>query len=317
MARLPKAIQAQLEKAEAIEQQMSDAAKPPPTALETGAAQAQQAEAPPQVPPSPEPPAAPQPPAPAPVPQQPQQPQVDWEHKFRTVQGMLSERDRRIDALERKLSEKAAEAPKPPEKPSADPKDIEDFGKDLVEMVMRNSEKLMAKYQSMLEELGGRVARLEQGVSAANETSAFTAEQVFLTKLGQAVPDWEQINVDQRFLGWLSEVDPIYGQPRQAALDAASQRFDAQRVANIFLTFKRQLTAVQPPSPSALETQVSPSASAGTPQPQPAPNKPVYTQKQLTDFYNDVARGRYRGREAEATQIEAEINNAIAEGRVR
>lgn len=315
MARLPKQIQAQLEQAEAIEKQMSEAAKPPPTELEAAALAPPPAPAQPEpqqpVSPSPEPPAAPQPPAPPPPPPQ----QIDWEHKFRTVQGMLSERDRRIDALERQLKEKP-EAQKPQEKPAADPKDIEDFGKDLVEMVMRNSEKLMARYQALLEELGGRVVRLEQGVTVANETSAATAEQVFLTKLGQAVPEWEQINVDQRFLAWLAEVDPIYGQPRQAALEAAAQRFDSQRVVNIFKAFKQQLTA-QAPSPSVLETQVSPSASAGTPQPQPAPNKPVFTQKQITDFYNDVARGRYRGRENDVAQIEAQINDAIAEGRVR
>lgn len=296
---------------------MSEANKPPPTELEAAAMAPPPAPAQPEpqqpVSPSPEPPAAPQPPAPPPPPPQ----QIDWEHKFRTVQGMLSERDRRIDALERKLSEKAAEAPKPQEKPSADPKDIEDFGKDLVEMVLRNSEKHMARYQTMLEELGNRVVRLEQGVTAANETSAATAEQVFLTKLGQQVPDWEAINVDQRFLSWLAEIDPIYGQPRQAALEHAASRFDAQRVVAIFKMFKQQLTAAKPPSPSALETQVSPSASAGTPQPQPAPNKPVFTQKQITDFYNDVARGRYRGRDADVAQIEAQIDTAIAEGRVR
>jgi hypothetical protein len=46
-------------------------------------------------------------------------------------------------------------------------------------------------------------------------------------------------------------------------------------------------------------------------------SKVLLTEKQITDFYNDVARGRYRGREAEQQRIETEINNAISEGRVR
>lgn len=230
---------------------------------------------------------------------------------------MLSERDRRIDALERQIKQPPAEAPKQPEKPTADPKDIEDFGKDLVEMVMRNTERMLAAFKSELDTLGGRLGRLEQGVTAATETSAATAEQVFLTKLAQAVPDWEQVNVSPQFLQWLAEVDPVYGVARQAALEAAAQRFDAQRVSNIFLMFK-QLTAPKapPPGPSALETQVSPSASASVAPPMQA-NRVMLTEKQITDFYNDVSRGRYRGREAEQQRIEAEINNAISEGRVR
>jgi hypothetical protein len=40
------------------------------------------------------------------------------------------------------------------------------------------------------------------------------------------------------------------------------------------------------------------------------------SQKAVQTFYNDLAKGRYRGREAEAERIENEINQAAAEGRI-
>jgi hypothetical protein len=48
-----------------------------------------------------------------------------------------------------------------------------------------------------------------------------------------------------------------------------------------------------------------------------AQEKQILTQQQIVEFYNSVRRGEYRGREAERVQAEAEVNLAIAEGRVR
>ena len=65
-----------------------------------------------------------------------------------------------------------------------------------------------------------------------------------------------------------------------------------------------------------MDKQVSPKAAASA-APTATDNKPVITQAQIKAFYDDVARGLYRGRQQEAQQIEAKINAAIAEGRVR
>jgi hypothetical protein len=126
------------------------------------------------------------------------------------------------------------------------------------------------------------------------------------------VPNWEEINTNDAFLAWLGEVDPVYGQPRQAALNAAQQALNSDRAANVFKAF--MATLPQTPKSNPVDKQVSPKAAAST---APTPTeKPVISQKQVTDFYNEVAKGKYRGREQEAARIEAAINAAMAEGRI-
>jgi hypothetical protein len=150
-----------------------------------------------------------------------------------------------------------------------------------------------------------------QGVTTRNEV---TLEQQFYATLEGLVPDWQEINADDRWLAWLSEVDPVYGAPRQAALDQARAALDAKRVANVFKAFKAALPVkVQ----ETLQSQVAPS-SVGTPAPVSAPEaKPIISSKFIERFYRDQAQGKYTGREAEFNQIEAQINDAARDGRIR
>lgn len=319
---LPRAIQAQVEQANAL----LEAANRPP--------EAPTPEAPAQVAPEPAPESAPAAPAPQAI-QEPQaqpQPQPDpWEQRYKTLQGLFNREvptlQTKVKDLEGQLQEavarlnKAAEAqakPAEPEKPSADPKDVENFGSDLVEMVQRVAGSMLGRAAATLEtraaSLEQRLAQLEQALKGTTQTVAMTAEQAFFDRLTKLVPDWETTNANQAFLAWLAEVDPLLGQPRQAALDAAQQALNADRAAAVFKAF----TGTQPaaPKPNPLDKQVSPKGAASAAP--AAPAQPViYTQQQVVDFYNAKRRGEFRGRDKEAAQFEAEINLAIAEGRVR
>lgn len=320
---LPRAIQAQIEQANAL----LDAANKPP-------------EAPPQEPQAqvaapesgPDPaPAAPEPQA-TQEPQAQPQPQPDvWEHKYKTLQGLFN---REVPTLQNQVKDlkaqleqavarlnEAADAkakPAEPEKPVADPKDVENFGSDLVEMVQRVSQHVLGRAASALETkaaaLEQRLAQLEQALRGTTQTVAVTAEQAFFDRLTKLVPDWETINANQAFLAWLGEIDPILGQPRQVALDAAQQTLNADRAAAVFKAFAP--TSQAAPKANNLDKQVSPKGSASAAPAAPA-QPVVYTQQQVVDFYNAKRRGEYRGREKEVAQFEAEINLAIAEGRVR
>jgi hypothetical protein len=142
-----------------------------------------------------------------------------------------------------------------------------------------------------------------------------TLEQQFYAALKGLVPDWEQVNTNDNWLQWLAETDPVYGMPRQAALDNGRKNLDVQRVANVFNAFKAAHPVKQQDS---LASQVAPTTVAS-----PAPVTPVATQKPILaakfieKFYSDQAKGRYVGREAEMNRLEAEINQAAAEGRIR
>lgn len=321
MANLPSAVQRQVEQAEAL---LAQANNPEPTA-QTPAAD-------PPTDPAPQAEPTAQAPAPVPAPAVAPTPSQDevWERKYKTLQGLFNAEVPKLQSQNKELAaklhdaiermEKLAQQPakvEPQPTPAADPKDVEDFGQDLVEMVQRQVRSLVGgmaqKVDAVIGGFDNRIAQLEQAVKGASETAATTAEEVFFGKLARAVPDWETVNSDQRFLDWLAEVDPVYGQPRQAALGSAQQSLNAERAAAVFNAFKAQTS--QPPKTDPLAKQVSPRAAASAPTTQV--EKPVITQAQIQKFYLDVAQRKYQGREAEMQQLEAGINQAIAEGRVR
>lgn len=319
---LPRAIQAQVEQANATLEAMN---KPPEDPAQAEPAQVADPE------PSTEPVAAPEPQAVEEPQAQPQQQTDVWEHKYKTLQGLFNREvptlQTKVKDLETQLQDavarlnKAADdkaKPAEPEKPVVDPKDVDNFGSDLVEMVQRVTEGVLRRaageLQAKAAQLEQRVAQMEQVLKGTTQTVAVTAEQAFFDRLAKLVPDWETVNANQAFLAWLAEIDPILGQPRQAALDAAQQTLNADRAAAVFKAF----TGNQPvaPKPNNLDKQVSPKGAA-TAAPAPTAQPVIYTEKQIVDFYHAKRRGEYRGRDQEVAQIEAEINQAIAEGRVR
>lgn len=295
---------------------------------------------PPAPEPNPEPQAEPAPvdpePAPAPTepaptaPTEPQaqtQPQPDvWEHKYKTLQGLFNREvptlQGKVKDLEAKLQTaverlnaaadaQAAQAAQPA---PADPKDVENFGQDLVEMVNRVSQQSLANAAKLFDQ---RLAQLESALQGTTQTVAVNAEQAFFDRLTKAVPDWEQINANQSFLGWLGEVDPILGQPRQAALDHAQQTLNSDRAVAVFKAFMATLPQAPQTKPSSpVDKQVSPKGSAASAPPQQ--NQPkVWSQQEVISFYEAKRKGDFRGREADMQALEAAINLAMAEGRIR
>lgn len=319
---LPRTIQAQLEQANAL---LEAANKPPEPPAQEPTAQVAAPEPNPEPAPVPEPQANPEPQA------QSQQQHDVWEHKYKTLQGLFN---REVPTLQNQVKDlksqleqavarlnEAADAktkPAEPEKPVADPRDVENFGSDLVEMVQRTAERMFGRAANELQTRAAaieqRLAQLEQVLQGTTQTVAVNAEQAFFDRLTKLVPEWEAINTNQAFLAWLAEVDPILGQPRQSALDAAQQSLNAERAAAVFKTFAATLPAA--PKANPLDKQVSPKGSASAAP--AAPAQPViYTQQQVVDFYNAKRRGEFRGKDKEAAAIEAELNLAISEGRVR
>lgn len=322
MANLPRAVQRQVEAAEAL---LAESNKPvetpaeaqPPTESVVAQPAANEPTAQETAPVSPPPP--------------PAQPEVDWAHKFKTLQGLFNAEVPKLQQQNKELNarlqeaiermEKLANKPQAPEnqqQPTLNPKDVEDFGQDLVEMVQRQTRATLGavaqKMDAVVADFEKRLVQLEQSLKGTSQTVAVTAEEMFFTKLAALVPDWEQVNQDERFLAWLAETDPVYGQPRQAALNAAQQAFNVERVANVFKAFKSTLP--QAPKTDPLAKQVSPKGSAAS-APQAPTEKPIITQQQVSAFYHDVATGKYRGREAEVARLEQMVNEAMAEGRIR
>jgi uncharacterized protein YukE len=320
---LPKQVQAQLD---AANRALEEANKPPgsipvpePTPPTEPAANAPQA--------------SPEPPTPAaPVVEAPKQEET-WEARYKALKGMYNKQvpelqqqvndlATRLDAAVKRL-EQVPTQPKPPEPPAptADPQDVEAFGEDLVNMVKRTAERMFGGAARQMDEtlgrIDGRLTELEKRLTGTAQTAQQTAEQTFFDRLTKLVPNWEEINEDERFKAWCVEVDPAFGVPRQRGLQAAQDNLDADRVAAFLRAYTTGHTQTPPPKVTTppVDTQVSPRAVASAPPPAPT-NKPVLTTQQVEQFYRDIAQGRYRGREAEQQRIEQVINDALAEGRI-
>lgn len=267
---------------------------------------------------------------PSPAPQADDPNSATWQQRFKSLQGMFAQKTGELQAQARTYESQLANMQKqldalvqtrkqdePKERAAVDPADIENFGADMIAMVQRYAEQVFqsmaSQFGSQVSSLDTRITALEQEVTGVASRTDASLDQQFIVTLSNLVPDWATINEDPRWLKWLAEVDPIYGANRQAALTQARDALDAQRVANVFNAFK---TAYPAKPQESLANQVAPSGAANSPHAGPK-DAPMLSSKFVERFYNEVAKGRYAGREEEANRIDAEINLAAREGRIR
>lgn len=248
-----------------------------------------------------------------------------WRSRANALHGLNQQQAAEMHDLKQRLTQLASEVSemrtseqRKAEAEEAD-NDAEVFGEDLIEAVDRRAERMAkhlvaeqtAQMQAYIKQLEARLSNVDQHVATSSQES-------FLTKLGQLVPDYKAVNVDNGFLAWLREADPVYGVARQAALDAAAQSLDADRVAAVFNAYKaltgKQISQQQrQQTRQELERQVAPTKSGTSPTPAPAGK--IWSREEFERAY-DPRNIREFGKDR-AEQLVAEAEAALAEGRVR
>lgn len=323
---IPKAVRQQMERAEAIQKQVYEGqgdVSPAPAADPLVA------------------------PAPAPAPTPAPAPAPDADARLRETQGRLDAERERNQRLQDQLNStnaaladlqrtvaglKAAPAPSPsndlPKGKLVTEKEEEDYGKELLDVVSRRAR----------DEVGGEISELKEEIKTlrgqvgrVDQFAAQTAEEKCLAFLADKIPDWAKQNEDPAFLRWLAQQDPFSGALRGNMLLDAFSRHDGKRVVAFFQGYRDEVAATsgtpQPaPTPAPgngqpgkvpLETFAAPGKATPGAAPPPSPGqKPIYSSAQIAKFYADKNRGMYRGREADAAAIEADIFRAQIEGRV-
>ena len=257
-------------------------------------------------------------------------PEEKWAHKYHTLKGMYDAEVPRLHSqmremqtqMQQLIADKAAvEATKVEQKQVVESliteQDKEAFGPDLIDLIERATESKVGTLREREAQLVQEIKELKGQLGSVSERQVVSDKDRFLVGLGQQVSDWEALNVDQGFLAWLQQVDPVYGIPRQAALANAYEILDVNRVANIFKAYKQILP--QTPAPSRakqeLQRQVAPTRTRSTTTPTDNVNDKIFTNQDIEQFYNDWRRGFYD--EQEAADMEKQIHTAIAEGRIR
>lgn len=329
MAELPKQVQAQVDAAEAISNDLEAARATPPDPANPPSDPAP--EVPAEVPPL----AAPEPAAEAPAPAS-----EDWEQKYRTLQGILTADQTRSRAeaqrLQTQLTEQAGQiaelskASKVAEaiQSSVTDKDVEAFGSDLIDLAKRIAADTMAAERAAWEAERADMKTKLDAIAAANGTVAqkqeVAAKGQYLANLKSLVPDYEAVNADEKFLSWCRENDPVAGVPRQTFLDQAFNTNDVARTASYFNAWKALApTPATTPDPApkpatrALERQVTPRSSRADTPPSDPEGTRIWTTHEVDTFYRDITKGLYAGRDAERASTEAQIDQAVATGRIK
>lgn len=280
--------------------------------------------------------------APAPVANEQGQPgntdEQTYERRYRTLQGMYNADTARLRAenqgltgrvtqLEQLLSTLQTAQPTAPAQTTQSKlvtdKDVEEYG-DSIDVMRRVTKEETSAYLNKIAELEGLVRQMQSQlvprVEQVARNQAVSAEQMFWTELSSSVPNWRDVNNDQKFHDWLLEVDPLTGQTRQALLEQAQQSLDSRRVASFFSTWQSlngQAVAQSPRAVAAsqLEKQIAPSKGRASGAPS-AEQPKTYAPGDIAKFFDDVRRGVYKGREAERDRIERDIFAAQREGRI-
>jgi len=258
---------------------------------------------------------------PAAVPEPAPQRDVDWEHKYRTLQGMYDAEVPRLHQQVKELSRRLDEvASKPVQEPAAKPQlvtndDVETFGQDLIDVQRRVAKEVFEEHVIPLQKQLAEVKQEnDQLRNSVKDTDARTVQTSFDTRLHRLVPDFESLNRDPAWVAWLSQVDPILRAPRRAVAQQAFNAGDAEGVAHYVNLFRNAASTTQSTKQRELERQVAPARNA-SPSTTTATGK-TYSTTDVERAFQKVATLNKLGKFDEANKLEAELTQAYADGRV-
>ena len=318
---LPKQVEAQLKELEALEKQLSEGKDQPAANAE----------------PAPEPTEPAEPKTPEPVPTEPVEstpkpvepaPQDEkWEQKYKTLKGMYDAEVPRLHAQLKELKaqmdlfQKAAEAkPVEPAKPAKQEKlvtdeDVQAFGADLIEVQRKVAREVAMEFRADLDAVRAENEELRKLLA---QTGSQVSEASFEQRLHRLVPDFDEVNLDPKWVDWLNEVDPLLRAPRKTIAQEAFNKGDAEGVAHYVKLFKESTQPAEAPKAKAkteLERQIQPTRSAATAQ-AASPKGRIYTNADIQTMFNKAATLGAQGKLEEARKLEAEIDAAYMDGRV-
>lgn len=268
-----------------------------------------------------------------------QEKSTNWQQKYKTLQGMynaevpqlkqmVQDQGAKINQFENLIAtiNQQKQQPQALQQPASllSEKDVEEYGEsiDIMRKVTKEETgNLLGEVSALKQQIAQMTQNTVPQVQQLANQVGDTQEQLFWSNLAGVVPNWQEINENEDFQTWLLETDPLTGMARQTYLEDAQRRYDVDRVAAFFTTWSGlngngSAQQVQSTNQNELQQQVAPkkSRSAGA-----APTtgaKPSYSTADIAAFYEDVRKGKFKGRDDERAKIERDIFAAQAEGRI-
>ena len=326
---LPKAIQAELDAAAEIEAKLAEeqAARNP----NTDPAPNNDAKNPPAEP-APEPQGKAEPTTPA-----PKSDEETWQRRFEILTGkynaevprlheQLRDQTKTLEALQQQLEQiKTTPQPAPaPETPLVTSQDEETFGADLIDLQRRVTTEGIAK---AVEPLLKRVAELEntiknmadlpKKVDYVVEQQVQSAEDRYWNAVKTAIPDWDSVDVDPRWIEFLDGKPPFSVKTyRELALEAIQAGL-VPPVVELVSAWKEQAGITkasqnQKNAQQELRSQVAPTKSNASATPAA---KKVWSGAEYERAFDPRLSSELSAEEIDQLQAEAEL--AYQEGRIQ
>lgn len=246
----------------------------------------------------------------------------DWEKRYKNLRASRDEnlyktKSQLAAALETIGTLQAQIAKLQAAQPKVDPlagvftqEDAETLGEATVEALRKATRKATesatAPLQAELEEERKRRAEMDKRLAEQTKRDAY---DIFLRRISTAVPNWEAINFDPEFEKFMNEPDYDGTLRKDYFLQA-----EAQGNAALVIRYMKEFEGTVPKK-DKLASKVTPvgGETAGNTTEQ---KQEVISRDYINKFYDDLSKGRYRGRASEADAIEARIDKAVMEGRV-
>jgi enoyl reductase-like protein len=252
--------------------------------------------------------------------------QDDFKQKYSTLRGKYDAEVPRLHSQVKDLtqqiadmkelfeSQQKAEEPKPTS--FVTDADVEEFGQDLIDVQRRVAQEVSQSYE-------GKIAAMEKIIEdlkgRVDQTGRNVGEMTFEQKLLRLVPDFDQVNTDERWVTWLDEFDPMVRGPRRTLAQQAFESGDAEGVAHYVRLFRELNAPGQKVEDrkNELEKQVTPTRSQSKQTLNSDSSKRVYSKAEANQVWDKIQDLSSVQRYDEANKLEAEISAAYVEGRVR
>lgn len=182
------------------------------------------------------------------------------------------------------------------------------LGEDAITAISKMTSKMTAQVADPLKaELEQQKALRLKAEQAEVERIKRSNVQSFLGKLGEAVPDYAEINVDPEFVKYMDGIDPYSGYIRKILFKRAESAGDVGRVAGFFNEFISYKKGRDP-----LAQHISPTGDrGGRDVNQAATDDDVITLSYIDKFYDDASRGKYKNKMDVFRKEEARIEKAL------
>lgn len=258
-----------------------------------------------------------------------------YKHKWETLQGIVRSKDTQIATLTAQIEQLTQSVETlmqqvqqgQGQQSAAATGDGAASASNLIGIAASIREQFGDELGNVFEKFAQHIQKLEEGTQFVHKQVAEVKSNLSVNKaeerLTQICHNWRTIDTDPEFIAWLENNRAPYSDKTMMTLLndnwKAGNIETVGKIFNEFVALKAAQQQQQPPPARDPRAGLVTPGKTGNASPPPAGNvnAKIYTEAQVDKFFRDVQSGLWRGREAEAKQIEDDITLAYFEGRVR